>query len=680
MNWLSLLTRLKSRTRSRPARPSAPRRPSFVKPVCEELEPRIVPASTITAAFGAGYGGGPEVTVRFDDGSRFSFFAFAPNFAGGVSVALGRVNGSAVPDVVVGAGRSGGPEVEVFDGQQLLAGNVVTTAAFFAFDQNLRDGVSVATGHINGTANDDVVVANGQGGPPLVSVFDGAKLAHGQAVATATFDAFPAGFLGGATLAVGHVNGSSHADVVVGAGPGGGPQVRVFDGAQLALGHVVSTAGFFAFPLGFTGGVVVATGRVNGTGFSDVVVGAGPGGGPEVVVYDGQQLARGNAIMTAAFFAFPVGFSGGVTLAVGNVNNTGHADVVVGAGPGGGPEVVVVDGAHLAQGQTEVTAAFFAFPLGFQGGVQVFLGHQPGAATDFIYVAAGPGGGPEVVVYDPIYFPYGDYNPYDAFFAFDPYFVGGVDFGFDFIDYGGCGCAYGPQIGGTTAGPQPTGGFGGTGGGFSGGGFTGGGSGGGGTGGFSGGSGGSGGGSLRAAAVGGVGGKGQGGGLYAPVGMLSVGSHHGGKHAAAGGAGAHPKAAPSHPKGSHALTAAQLLGATNEAIAWWDAAGVNPAEDLLLRDTQILFGNLNGDSLGHTGGGVIQLSATADGYGWFVDPLSAGADAGHMDLATVIAHEMGHVLGLEHSAASGDLMDPFLPPGVRRTPTTADLNALFSGG
>src|SRR6516165_6190679 len=115
MSWLSPLRRWSA---------PASLKPGTFRPRVEQLEQRTLPASTITAAFGAGPGGGPVVTVVFDDNSRFSFLAFPPNFNGGVSAILGRVNGTAVPDVIVGTGR-GLPEVEVFNGQQLLAGNVV---------------------------------------------------------------------------------------------------------------------------------------------------------------------------------------------------------------------------------------------------------------------------------------------------------------------------------------------------------------------------------------------------------------------------------------------------------------------------------------------------------------------------------------------------------------------------
>ena len=51
--------------------------------------------------------------------------------------------------------------------------------------------------------------------------------------------------------------------------------------------------------------------------------------------------------------------------------------------------------------------------------------------------------------------------------------------------------------------------------------------------------------------------------------------------------------------------------------------------------------------------------------------------AGHMDLVTVLAHEMGHVLGLkDNTSMLGDIMDPFLAPGSRWLPTAQDVARL----
>src|SRR5262245_25310657 len=185
MNLLTSLAKLWRRTTSRRFTRDVRHCGGRYAPKLEGLESRWLLANTITAAFGAGAGGGPQVTVLFDDGSRFSFFAFDPGFTGGLSVATGQVNGTGVSDVIAGAGPGGGPEVKVFDGAHLLAGEVLTTADFFAFNPGFAGGVTLALGHINGTAHKDVIVGAGPGGKTTVKVFDGADLANGVAVTTA---------------------------------------------------------------------------------------------------------------------------------------------------------------------------------------------------------------------------------------------------------------------------------------------------------------------------------------------------------------------------------------------------------------------------------------------------------------------------------------------------------------
>jgi uncharacterized repeat protein (TIGR01451 family) len=144
--------------------------------------------------------------------------------------------------------------------------------------------------------------------------------------------------------------------LLTGAGPGGGPHVEAFLGASLGL-----SASFFAYDPLFHGGVFVAAGDVNGDGVADIVTGAGPGGAPHVKVFSG---ATGTQL--ASFFAYAPAFTGGVFVAAGDVNGDGRADVITGAGAGGGPQVHVFDGGTLG-----LLASFFAYNPAFLGGVAV---------------------------------------------------------------------------------------------------------------------------------------------------------------------------------------------------------------------------------------------------------------------------------------------------------------------
>ena len=70
--------------------------------------------------------------------------------------------------------------------------------------------------------------------------------------------------------------------MITGADAGGGPHVRVFDGRTGAV-----LREFFAYAPAFTGGVRVAAGDVTGDGRADIITAPGPGGGGEVRIFDG---------------------------------------------------------------------------------------------------------------------------------------------------------------------------------------------------------------------------------------------------------------------------------------------------------------------------------------------------------------------------------------------------------
>jgi hypothetical protein len=158
----------------------------------------------------------------------------------------------------------------------------------------------------------------------------------------------------------GDFDGDGRADVVTGTGQGGGPHVRVLSGVD---GHEI--LGLFAYDPGFTGGVRIAACDLNGDGVPEIVTGAGFGGGPHIRVFDGRTGAPYPGAV-GSFFAYDPGVFNGTFVGCGDVNGDGVPDVITGAGPGGGPHVRVwsgVDGTELI--------GFFAYAPAFTGGVFV---------------------------------------------------------------------------------------------------------------------------------------------------------------------------------------------------------------------------------------------------------------------------------------------------------------------
>jgi hypothetical protein len=214
---------------------------------------------------------------------------------------------------------------------------------------------------------------------------------------------FGSGVLGANIGAARNADGST--TLVIGAGPGGGAQVKAINPTN---GTVLQN--FFAFDPAFLGGVRVAAGDVTGDGVADIAVGA-QSGSSAVKIFDGSS---GSEIRS--FMAFSPSFLGGVSLALGDVTGDGRADIIVGAGAGGTPIVTIYDG-----GTGLTVGSFIAFSPFFTGGVSVAFGHNTSGNT---LIVGQLDGGSQVRVFDAASF-----AVESAFLAFDPTYTGGVSVG-----------------------------------------------------------------------------------------------------------------------------------------------------------------------------------------------------------------------------------------------------------
>ena len=114
-------------------------------------------------------------------------------------------------------------------------------------------------------------------------------------------------------MAAADLTGDGLAEIITGAGPGGGPHVRAFS----LSGGVLTIASFFAYDPAFPGGVHAAAGDVTGDGVAEIITGAGPGGGPHVRAF---SLAGGVLTEVASFTAYDKAFPGGVHVAAVDLN------------------------------------------------------------------------------------------------------------------------------------------------------------------------------------------------------------------------------------------------------------------------------------------------------------------------------------------------------------------------
>ncbi len=376
--------------------------------------PAVVPAATITlGGFGAnrtialtnlpGTPGVSTITIRVGDAQ-----GLVTTRSFGVTVTPPPIPPVTVPPVVpvtvppvtappvpqpkrtrlfaVAADAGGSPEVQVFG----VDGKA--RFRFLAFEASFTGGVRVATADFNGDLTDDIVVAAGPGGAPRIRVLSGTT---GEELAN--YFAYASDFRGGAFVTTADLTGTGTPSVVTGAGPGGGPHVKAFALAGTTL------QSFFAFDPAFTGGVTVAAADLDGDGKDEIVAGAGPGGGPRVSAFaftaTGPQL-------TQSYFAFDPAFRGGVFVTAGTFG------IAAAQGVGGSTEVRVKSGTTIVAYEAAVT-----------GGVRLGSTDLNGDGVDEILAAAGPGGGSRVQAFTAAGTPVFNAFAFDAV-ARTGYFIG----------------------------------------------------------------------------------------------------------------------------------------------------------------------------------------------------------------------------------------------------------------
>lgn len=259
----------------------------------------LKPVMTIT---GSSFVNGEFARIYDMEGEqvRNGFFVGGSGGGGGEQIIVDDLDGDGRMERIV----AGDTEVAIYSDENRVR------ATFMPYGQDYRLGINIATGDLDGNGRKEIVTGASLGGGPHIRIFnrDGRLLSPG-------FFAFNSQFRGGVSVATADIYGNGREVIVAGAGPGGGPHVRLFN----AYGAIVSE--FFAYDHRFRGGVKVAAGDLDGDGKAEIVTGAGPGGGPHVRVWSpwGRALE--------GFFAGDPTSRNGVQVAVTDTDGDGVSEI-----------------------------------------------------------------------------------------------------------------------------------------------------------------------------------------------------------------------------------------------------------------------------------------------------------------------------------------------------------------
>ena len=201
--------------------------------------------------------------------TRTGFFSYQPRFKGGSKIIETDLDNNGQIDIVAAV-----------EGTILLFKNEDPVGkALFPFGEKYSLGLSIAVADVTNDSDQEIIVGAEIGQANLIKIYN----ANGQLV-NSGWSAYNSAWKNlGVNLAAGDINGDGQNEIVVGAGVGGGPHIRIFSGDGRLL-----SGGFFAYDKNFRGGVNLAVGDINGDGIKEIITGPGVGGGPHLAIFNAR--------------------------------------------------------------------------------------------------------------------------------------------------------------------------------------------------------------------------------------------------------------------------------------------------------------------------------------------------------------------------------------------------------
>jgi len=241
---------------------------------------------------GSGRWSKPEVKILRNDGTVInSFLAYNKNFTGGINIAGCDFDGDGRGEILTGANAGGGAHIRIFDGY----GNLKINSGFFAFSENIKNGVQIGCVDINGDNIDEILAVGGDKIKQLKIFNINIKLIKEINLP------FISDNIDISSIDLG---GDGIEEILVSGGFLDKPFVQIYRGDLSLINE------FYAYNENFSGGVKVSAIDIDGDKKQEIATVPGLNGGPHLRIFNGYGQEKKTK------FVFDKNFIGGLSIAV----------------------------------------------------------------------------------------------------------------------------------------------------------------------------------------------------------------------------------------------------------------------------------------------------------------------------------------------------------------------------